>query len=274
MSLSNLGKANFNHSVLLVIGAFTSFCVAVGFHSTYKRPELKVSKQESALNISTLFLKLFSIGNRRLIADTLWIQTLIESDIEAYKGDPFNNWMYLRFSSIAELDPNFYENYLFGGQYLSIIKDDMQSAADIMERGLKLFPADYQLNFNQGFNYFFELGEVEKGLLYLDRVKNHPRAPAYLTSLIIKLKHQVTPDPGVTLKMLKEAYDQAKDPTLKNKLESDIYAVKAELDLSCLNSAKTNCERSDAYGQPYLWDNGRYKAPLNYRPYGLHRMKK
>lgn len=274
MTLSNLGKVNFDNRPLLLMGAVVSFFVAVGFHSTYKRPELVVSKQESAININTLFLKMLSLGNKRLIADTLWIQTLIESDLETYQGDPFNNWMYLRFKNISELDPPFYENYLFGGQYLSIIKNDLQGAAEIMERGLKLYPDDYRLNFNQGFNYYFEMGDAEKGIFYLDKIKDHPKAPSILTSLVIKLRHQLSHDPAVTLRMLKEAYDQAEDQNLKNKLESDIYALKAEIDLTCLNSGKSSCERKDAYGETYRLENGQYKARREYRPYKLFRHKK
>lgn len=269
MAMSNPGKSNSHSSSALFIGAALSFGAAVLLHNTFKKPDLKVSKQESALNVNTIFLRLLSMGNKRLIADTLWIQTLIESDIETYRGDPHNNWMYLRFKSIAALDPKFYENYLYGGQYLYIIKDDVVGGAEIMELGLKQYPNDFQLNFNAGFNYYFEMGDVARGLPFLQRIKDHPERPAYLPSLLIKLQHTLKPDPVVTIRLLKEAYDETKDPRLKHKLESDIYSLKATMDLACLNAKKANCERLDAYGVPYVFENGVYSAARKFQPYRL-----
>jgi tetratricopeptide (TPR) repeat protein len=274
MTLRNLGKLNLQNKVLLIICASISFIIAVNFHTNYKRPEIIVSKQASAVNINTIFLRLLSFGNKRLIADTLWIQTLLESDLEFYKGDPFNNWMYLRFSSIAELDPKFYENYLWGGQYLSIIKDDLEGAADIMNRGLAKFPDDYRLNFNQGFNYYFEMENIEKAIPYLERVENHPSAPRFITSLLIKLKHESGADPLLTIAIIKEAYDKTEDQTLKNKLAKDLYALKAEIDLNCLNQHKPNCDLKDAHGEYYVLNNGTYHAVTPYSPYKIHYRRK
>ncbi|HXH73324.1 MAG TPA: hypothetical protein VNJ08_00045 [Bacteriovoracaceae bacterium] len=271
MSLQKLGKLNFENQKLLLIGATCAFSLALVFHKKYKRPEILVSKQDSAVNVNSLFLKLLAIGNKRLIADTLWIQTLIESDLENYKGNNLNSWMYLRFLSIAELDPNFYENYLFGGQYLSIIKDDVQGASEIMTRGLKYYPDDYQLNFNQGFNYYFEMEDIDRGLPHLKKIQHHPKAPKFIPSLVIKLQYEVTHDLKFTLMMLKEAYERAEDKMLRQKLEADLYAVKAEIDLECLNKKKDNCESRDAYGEPYMQADGVYKTSKPILPYKIHR---
>lgn len=271
MSFQKLGKSNIDRSSLIVAVAILMFAVTIYFHINSRRPEIIVSKQDSAVNINTLFLKLFATGNKRLISDILWIQTLIESDVEHYKGNPANNWMFLRFNSISELDVPFYENYLYGGQYLSIVKDDPESAAEIMNKGLKLFPNDYRLNFNQGFNYYFELDDLEKGLPLFEKIKNHPEAPAYLTSLIIKLKHELKKDPTVTITLLKEAYDKAQDRALKNKLATDIYAVRATIDLQCLNTKQINCERFDAHGEPYIFNGKEFVAPQTFKPYKIHK---
>ena len=209
MILRKDGKLNLDRSHLLLALAFVFFLSAMLFHRSSKRPEIIISKQDSAVNLNSLFLKLMATGNQRLIADLLWIQTLIESDLEFYRGNPLNNWMYLRFKNISELDPRFYENYLYGGQYLSIVKDDPEAAALIMQKGLKFYPDDYRLNFNQAFNYYFELGENQRGLYHFEKIKDYPEAPSFLTSLIIKLKHEVEGDPRLTLVLLKEAYDKA-----------------------------------------------------------------
>lgn len=271
MTFRTLGKLNLGRAHWPLLMAFILFSCTLYFHQKSRRPEIVVSKQESAVNIDTLFLKLFSSGNKRLIADLLWIQTLIESDLENYRGNPLNNWMYLRFKNISELDPLFYENYLYGGQYLSIIKDDPEAAVLIMEKGLSYYPDDYALNFNQGFNYYFELGDNEKGLRHFEKIKDHPYAPFFLTSLVIKLKHEVEQDPVLTLRLLSETYNNTNDRVLRKKLASDIYAIKATIDLACLNGNKTGCDRVDAEGRPYVFSNGTYRASKDYIPYKIHR---
>lgn len=271
MIFRKLGKLNLDRSHLLIVGAFCFLTAALFFHKNSPRPEIVVSKQDSAVNINSFFLQMFATGNKRLIADLLWIQTLIESDLEFYRGQPLNNWMYLRFKSISELDPLFYENYLYGGQYLSIVKDDPEAAALIMDKGLKYYPSDYGLNFNQGFNYYFELGNNEKGLQHFDKIKDHPNAPFFLTSLVIKLKHEIQRDPKLTLILLKETYDKTQDKILRTKLASDIYSLKATIDLECLNSGRNDCERLDAEGDAYLSSGGTYFAKKPYKPYKIFR---
>lgn len=274
MILRKLGKLNLDRSYFVLMASLVLFVLALFFHTHSKRPEIIVSKQDSAININSLFLKLFSLGNKRLVADMLWIQTLIESDLENYRGNPLNNWMYLRFKSISDLDPRFYENYLYGGQYLSIVKDDPEAAALIMNKGLSFYPDDYRLNFNQGFNYYFEMNDNEKGLYHFEKIKDHPMAPSFLTSLTIKLRHEVEGDPTVTLILLKEAYDKTEDQTLRHKLASDIYAIKATIDLECLNQQKLGCDKFDAEGRPYVIEKGVYQAQKEFKPYQIYRREK
>lgn len=86
------------------------------------------------------------MGLTNFLADFIWVKTLLESDIEHYKKDDLNSWMYLRFKSIAHLDPWFYTNYIFGSIYLSVIKDDIKGASEFIQRGLEYFPEDKTLN--------------------------------------------------------------------------------------------------------------------------------
>ena len=63
-----------------------------------------------------------------MISSLLWTHTLLFSDYEHYKNDDLDSWMYLRFNTITDLDPRMYEAYNYGGQYLSIVKDDVFGA--------------------------------------------------------------------------------------------------------------------------------------------------
>src|SRR5690606_23071438 len=100
---------------------------------------------------------------------------------------------------------------------------------------------------------------------------NSPKAPSFLTSLIIKLQHEVKGDPTITLQLLYESYQNAKDPVLKKKLSSDVYSLKATVDLKCLNEGRKDCDDKDAEGNSYLQSQGVYSAPKSFVPYKIFR---
>lgn len=266
-------KKNIGNNYFILIAALVFYLVAMIIHNKSPKPSFEVSKQASAINISQNFLKFVALGNKRLLADLLWIQTLLESDVVKYRGGDLNSWMYLRFRSIAELDPKFYENYLYGGMLLSIVKDDLEGAADIYERGLKVYPGDYQLNYNAGFNYYFEMGNFEKGLFHLEQVIDHPKSPAALKFIINKLRFEETGDYDSALAFIQYNLATNKDAVLETKLRADLYALKAERDLNCLNSGNENCERFDSEGEPYLKSGGTWIAQQNFVPYRIHKKK-
>jgi tetratricopeptide (TPR) repeat protein len=182
--------------------------------------------------------------------------------------------MYLRFKAIASLDPHFYYNYLWGGMYLSIIKDDMTAAADIFDSGLKYYPNDYELNYRQGFNYYFELGEFEKGLSYLSKIENNPKMPLSIKLIVNKLRFETTLNFDLALNYLYHNIQNEKDPVLQNKLVNDFYALKAERDLNCLNNQKENCDYRDAEGKSYLKTFNGWVAPRKFQPYRIHLPKR
>lgn len=272
MSLSHVGKVkSYWATYRLIIVACVLFAFAVFLHSLTQKPQVFVSKQESAVNFKIDFIKFFSLGNKRLISDLIWVQTLMESDQEHYKQKDLNNWMYLRFSSIAEIDPKFYENYLYGGQFLSIIKDDLAGASILFEKGLKIYPNDYDLNYYTGLLYYFELGDAEKGLPYLEKILHHPRTPNFFPSIVNKLKLETGEDLESIYELVKHNYKESTDPILKNKLGNDLYALKAEIDLKCLNNQKGGCEHRDQNGNSYLLKNGTYYSA---KSFSLYRIKK
>lgn len=256
-----------DHAILYVALAF--FLIAGILNQKTPRPQLVLSKQDTAININKNFLVFLSAGNKRFITDLLWVQTLLESDMEHYTGKDLNSWMYVRFNTISELDPMFYQNYLWGGQYLAIVKDDLYGAVALMEKGVKIFPDSYRLNYNLGFTYYFELNEYEKGLIYLDKIKTHPKAPSFISSLVVKLKMEVGFNYDSALALIFDLMTNSKDKNLVDKLTRDFHALKSERDLICLNKKKTNCEMKDAYGIPYIQIAGKYHSQTPFIPYRL-----
>lgn len=237
-------------------------------------PLLKLSQQDKALNFNKKLYQLLSLGQNRLISSILWVKTLIDSDIEHYQKDDLNSWMYHRFDTITTLDPKFKEAYLYGGQYLSIVKDDEIGAKEIYERGVKVYPKDFLLNFNTGFHYLFELGDYAKAYQYFLPLVDHPQAPKLLAGLVSKLK-LAQGDYDASFEILLKAYQNTpKDSPLKKYYEDRLYSLKAQKDLECLNSrAQRECSKTDFLSNPYLLKEGKYVASRVWNPVQLNFVK-
>lgn len=254
----------FKHLPYIV--CFAIFLVLINIVNTkVKKPDISIPLQEKSYTFNKTVLKLFTLGNRRLVSSFIWTKTLIDSDIVHVK-DENKSWMFYKFDTIADLDPYFYENYLFGGIYLSIIKDDTHGAAEIFERGLKHYPKDYQLLYNSGFNYYFEMGNKKKAMEKYYLLLDNPWSKQFtiLPRLIARLAREEADD-QVAFNFLYSSYKTMADGILKDRTADTLYALKAQIDLSCLNQGKLNCQKLDFRNNPYIQVKGKYIAQEKWR---------
>lgn len=263
-----LGKEKY--LVLLATGLFVSAGV---LHVKYPLPPMNLSKQQTALNINKDAFRFLSIGNKRLLASQLWIQTLIESDLEQYQKRDLNNWMFLRFNTISELDPLFYENYLYGGMFLSIVKDDPPAAALIYEKGITHYPQDFKLHYNAGFNYYVEMNDYQKGLDHWLLIENHPQAPRTIKYIINKLKFETSHNYEAAIAFLNFQIETSSDEVLVKKLRQDLYSLTAQRDLECLNRGEKNCSHVDIEGKPYIRNDNEWTSQKKFLPYKIFKRK-
>lgn len=268
MDSSERSKLYFIHSRMIGI-AFILFALAGILNQKFQLPNLNLNKQETAININKDLLVFLSAGNKRLLTDLLWVQTLLESDIEHYSKHDLSNWMFIRFNTIAILDPYFYENYVWGGQYLSIVKDDLIGAVKLMERGVEYFPNDYRLLSTLGFAYYFELSDYRKGLSFMEKIQHHPKAPSYFPSIVMKMKAELGFDINIIMERIEDLMKNTEDVTLRERLSADLYALKAERDITCLNSNQKGCDLLDAYGKAYIRRDSKYYSVSPFIPYRL-----
>lgn len=247
------------------------FSIAGFLNHTIQQPLIIVKKQSSAINIENSILQFFSIGQKRLLSSLLWVTTLLEADLEHYNEKDLNSWLFLRFNSIINLDPYFLGAYHFGGQYLTIVKNDLIGADSIYDRGLKLFPNDYKLLFDSGFLYAYELQDQQKAIHSYTELLKHKNAPPFVKTILAKLKFELSADLEETYILLLDMYKNEPEKTiLKTKLEKDLYAIKAELDLKCLNSTDiAKCNKIDFEGNKYIYLNSKYRAPRDFKPYKI-----
>lgn len=201
---------------------------------------------------------------------------MIEGDLEHYQGSE-NSWMYYRFMTIAKLEPNFYKNYLIGGQYLSIVKDDVYGADDLYKLGLKRFPKDFWLSYHAGFNATFEIGDPKLGLQYYENIYESQilveRAPA-LYSLISKLRLDQKEISLIdAYHSLLDFYSRFDDGPFKDILKNSLYSLKAEIDLECLNSKRSGCAVTDFDGNSYQKENNLWRAQKTWKPFRINKKR-
>ena len=137
-------------------------------------PTINISKQLAASNFNPEFTRIFSLGQKRLLSSLLWSKTLLESDVDHYKSHDLNSWLFLRFRTLMTLEPNFYEVYLYGGQYLSVIKDDLNGATYLFDRGLEKFPNDYKMLYHAGFHFYTETKDFSKAKNIFTKLVKQP----------------------------------------------------------------------------------------------------
>jgi tetratricopeptide (TPR) repeat protein len=250
-----------NLKLTYLLGLFLIIFVGVLNHSLNK-PKITVSRSEEAVNFSPIFLKLISFGNQRFFSSILWTHTLLSSDLKYYKENDLSSWMYLRFHTITELDPLFYEAYFYGGQYLSVIKDDVFGAEAIYNKGLKKYPNAYWLIYHTAFNYYFEIGDHDKGIEYFTRLNDHPdrqKNTPQLSTLLATLIGR-SGDLEAANELVIHTYNTTRDPVLKKRLLYLIHSIKVNKDLKCLNERLGDCNTRDPKNDLYILNNSQYKS--------------
>ncbi|MCB9094611.1 MAG: hypothetical protein H6621_06030 [Halobacteriovoraceae bacterium] len=216
------------HSTKFIVLILFFALLACFFNLKTVLPPLKVSSQARRLNFSENSLYIH-VGLKRMISSFLWIKTLLDADTEHYAKDDLNNWLFLRFKTITDLDPKFLEAYRVGGLYLSVIKDDVEGGSYLFEKGAKIYPDDYFLNYYASLHFFGEVQDYDKALKYMLRIKNDPRAPEILVAYISKIMEENEVSNKDILEYLENSIDSVSNQFLKKHLEEKIEQKKRAL---------------------------------------------
>ena len=259
-------------SILIIFILISIFIFFNILNEKIKKPVIHISKQDSAYLLKQgPYLNLIPFP-KSLLSSLIWINTLLESDLQKHYQADENSWIYYRFMTMAQMEPFFYENYFIGGKYLSIIKDDVWGADHLYTKGLRIYKHDFWLLINSGFNKYFELGEIKKAIklyeranILPERVKHFPIMP----SLLAKLKREDGLGLEDIYKLIQTAYQKEQVPVLKERYKEALYSLKAEKDLRCLNIKAINCDRFDFFGNPYIRQNGQFKAERKWKKFEL-----
>lgn len=206
--------------ILAVMSVFLS-----GEFIPNQKPKLNLEMQVQAINFDKDFLKIFNLGLKKVLSSMTWITTMLNSDLSHYEEEDLNSWMFHRFDLISDLDPNFIQVYWFGGQYLSVVKDDDLGAEKIFLKGIKQFPNDYFINYYLGSHYLIELKNEERALKYYKKIYNHPNVSEHIRSLTVKMLNKQGFEKE-SKRLLLDLYNKAPEGTkLKEKYKSMLKEI-------------------------------------------------
>jgi tetratricopeptide (TPR) repeat protein len=266
------------YNLIATLTALLLLAITFNISKILVLPGFRPKPQESAFNIDQRIVTISSFGQKRALADIIWVKTLVESDLEHFRGDDYRSWMFLRFWTISFLDPFFFENYVFGGQYLSVVKDDVLGAERLFLRGLEFYPDNFWLNYYAASNRYFELGDIEGSIELFQKILNSEQVTqgrfSFLQSLVARLQTSMG-DLSAAYDILSIAYKNEPEGSLKQRYWDDLYSLKAEMDLNCLNSdSNENCSKNDLEGVPYTKNlKGEFRSAREWSPFRIKKRR-
>jgi DNA-binding transcriptional regulator YbjK len=187
-------------------------------------------------------LRRLALGHTELAADLVAARANVYFGAQVHSKRP-HLWLRNYFGTAIDLDPRLHRLYqtaatmmVYGNQTLSV--ESFQAANVFLERGIRLFPEDWNLRFQLGFNLFFELpgiagegdprvpGWRQQGLEALREVTTFDGAPAWLPNLVARLLTKSGSD-ELAIKQLEQAYAATSSKETRDQIRAKLMNLQA-----------------------------------------------
>jgi hypothetical protein len=132
--------------------------------------------------------RLSALGFDALVADYHWLQA-----IQIVGGEPegvgkHESLIGRLIELVTTLDPWVGPAYRFAAVWLTDSEESVQRANALLERAIAYHPRDWRNRHYLGFNHFFYLGDNPRAADVLESAVGLPDAPAYLGTLVARLR--------------------------------------------------------------------------------------
>jgi len=182
-------------------------------------------------------LRVASLRHTELWADLLHARGNVYFGTQMHARVP-TKWLANYLHAAIDLDPKFQRLYIAGAAMLIYngqkIKPDMVLAAiQVLERGRKAFPFDWEFPFQIGFNYLFELpqdaGEDDprvpewrqRGVEMLRQAALFEQVPYYVPNLVARMLTREGAD-ALAIRQLERAYAVATNPEARKQIRGKL----------------------------------------------------
>jgi len=193
-----------------------------------------------ALPTSTA-VRIASLGHTELAADLIAARTNVYFGAQiAGRGD--HRWLERYLNTALDLDPQFHGLYrrgatmlVYTGKEFSV--DALLAADRILARGVRAFPSDWEIWFQQGFNLLFELpplageddprvpGWRQRGVEALRQATLLDGVPPWLPNLAAQMLTKQGGD-ALALRHLEQSYAVTSDPATREQIRHKLEALK------------------------------------------------
>jgi hypothetical protein len=188
-------------------------------------------------------LRILSLRHTELFAD------LIHARANVYFGTQITakmptKWLASYLHTAIDLDPKFQRLYVSGSAMLvyngqRIVPEMLLAANGLLERGYKAFPLDWEIPFQLGFNYLYELpGSAhqddpripkwrQKGVEYLRQAAYFEEVPYYLPNLVARMLTKQGSD-DLALKHLERTYALTSNEKAREQIREKLTALNGQ----------------------------------------------
>jgi tetratricopeptide (TPR) repeat protein len=227
---------------------------------------------------SSQYLKVASLGQRNFWADLIFIWSIQYFD--RYAESVRDTYLFHTFDVITDLDPRFYEAYIFGNLFLSL-DGRFDLIYKLSDKGLGLNPQNWLLAWDAGTYAFFQHKDYTQALKYFRIAAERNPSEARLKDLLANA-YKYRGDYEDSLRFWRELKaDHEKDQTEQGRFfvftaDRNIFDLTTKIDLRTLKGAVETYRKSrgslppslealvrlgflktlpaDPEGKPYLYD--------------------
>ncbi len=211
-------------------------------------------------------LKVASLGHAELFADLIHARANIYFGTQLHARVP-TKWLANYLNTAMDLDPKFERLYLAGAAMLiyngqKISPDMVLAAIEVLARGHKAFPFDWEFPFQIGFNYLFELpqdageddprvpGWRQKGVDSLKEASLYEGVPYFIPNLVARMLTKEGAD-DLAIRNLEQAYAVATNPEARTQIRNKLVELHAQRASTELEEGFRIYERMIAARYPY-----------------------
>lgn len=201
----------------LIIIAITAYILAVGVFSLSAKLYPPGIRDDIRVVPPVEVVRSVSLGHQGFVADLLLAKITIHSGSLMWKPLDINfdsEWAYGTVDLITDLDPKFFKAYLYSAMGMIHSFDDVHRARPIVEKGIAVFPDNWELPFWIGYNYYAYFHDYDTAGEYLWQAYNKPDAPKNFLSLMLSTLRQAG-DYEKALVVIEQMFNEATDASLK-----------------------------------------------------------
>jgi hypothetical protein len=185
-------------------------------------------------------LHVASLRHTELFADLIHARANVYFGTQLHAHVP-TKWLANYLQTAIDMDPRFQRLYLAGAAMLvyngqKIVPDMVLASIQVLERGHKAFPFEWEFPFQMGFDYLFELpqdageddprvpGWRQRGVEMLRQAALYEGVPSYIPNLVARMLTKSGAD-DLAIRHLEQAYAVATNPEVRKQIKGKLLAL-------------------------------------------------